>query len=45
VLPIGLFPFSPEQTMYHYSFHGLYAACQVPLLRVGHAQLRARHAA
>jgi len=45
VLPIGLSPFSPEQTMYHYSFHGLYAACQVPLLRVGHAQLRARHAA
>jgi hypothetical protein len=30
VLPIGLFPFDPEQSVRHYAFHGVYAATQVP---------------
>lgn len=37
VLPLGLFPFAPEQTPRHYSFHVLYAATQVPLLLAARA--------
>ena len=32
VLPLGWLPFTPEQTLAHYSAHLIYAACQVPLL-------------
>ena len=42
VLPIGLFPFDPEQSMRHYAFHGVYAATQVPLVWVCIASLRSR---
>jgi hypothetical protein len=42
VLPIGLFPFDPEQTVHHYVFHGLYAATQVPLVWVCVVSLRSR---
>lgn len=39
-LPIGLFPFDPEQTLTHHTTHALYGALQLPLLW---ATLRARH--
>ena len=42
VLPIGLFPFDPEQSVRHYAFHGVYAATQVPLAWVCIASLRSR---
>jgi hypothetical protein len=32
VLPLSLWPFQPEQSFYHYAFHALYAALQVPLV-------------
>lgn len=32
VLPLGVFPFEPEQTLRHYTFHALYAGAQLPLL-------------
>jgi len=32
VLPLPVLPFTPEQSLRHYSFHVLYAATQVPLL-------------
>ncbi|TCO53495.1 hypothetical protein [Actinocrispum wychmicini] len=34
VLPLPFLPFHPEQTLYHYSFHVLYAILQVPALVV-----------
>ena len=40
VLPLGLFPFSPEQTPRHYAFHALYAITQIPLIWVCIARLR-----
>jgi len=32
VLPLPIWPFRPAQTLYHYGFHALYGAAQVPLL-------------
>ncbi len=32
VLPTGLFPFVPDQTVGHYAAHALYALAQVPLV-------------
>jgi hypothetical protein len=32
VLPLGMLPFDPEQTLYHYAFHVLYAVTQLPAL-------------
>lgn len=43
VLPIGLFPFTPDQSWQHYAFHGLYTVTQVPLIAVCIAWLVARH--
>jgi hypothetical protein len=40
VLPIPLWPFQPEQSLYHYAFHALYAAVQVPLVAVLWTYLR-----
>ncbi|HSE66064.1 MAG TPA: hypothetical protein VLB12_03705 [Gemmatimonadales bacterium] len=32
VLPLPIWPFAPEQSLRHYSFHVLYALTQLPLL-------------
>jgi hypothetical protein len=32
VLPVGLFPFEPEQSWKHYAFHLVYTVTQVPLV-------------
>lgn len=32
VLPLGVFPFAPEQTVQHYLAHALYTAAQLPVL-------------
>jgi hypothetical protein len=32
VLPVGLFPFDPEQSWKHYAFHVAYTVTQVPLV-------------
>ena len=32
VLPLGILPFDPQQTLFHYSFHAIYAIAQVPLI-------------
>ena len=32
VLPLPWWPYRPEQTVYHYAMHAVYAALQVPLL-------------
>ena len=34
VLPIGLFPFQPDQSLQHYGVHALYALTGVPLVVV-----------
>jgi hypothetical protein len=34
VLPLGLFPFVPDQSLGHYGAHAVYAASQVPLVLV-----------
>jgi hypothetical protein len=34
VLPLGLFPFQPEQSPGHYAVHVIYAVAQVPLVVV-----------
>lgn len=34
VLPVGIYPFEPEQSLSHYSVHVLYGVLQVPLLLV-----------
>ena len=39
VLPLGWLPFTPEQTLAHYSVHFVYAACQVPLLGLAFKRL------
>ena len=36
VLPLPVLPFTPEQSLRHYSFHVLYAATQVPLLVIAY---------
>ena len=40
VLPIGFFPFVPEQSLRHYAFHAVYALTQVPLIWICIARLR-----
>ncbi len=42
VLPLPLLPFQPDQSRYHYTFHGLYLASQLPLLFVLTQHLRQR---
>jgi hypothetical protein len=32
VLPLPFLPFAPEQTVYHYAFHVVYAVSQIPAL-------------
>lgn len=34
VVPLPIWPYSPEQSLHHYAFHALYAATQLPLLIV-----------
>jgi hypothetical protein len=40
VLPIGLFPFEPEQSWKHYAMHLVYTVTQVPLVWICLAWLR-----
>jgi hypothetical protein len=40
VLPVGLFPFEPEQSWRHYAFHVVYTVTQVPLVWTCVAWLR-----
>ncbi|MDZ7702075.1 MAG: hypothetical protein U5J98_08435 [Halobacteriales archaeon] len=42
VLPLGVLPFTPEQSASHYGAHVAYAALQLPLAWVGFRGLRAR---
>jgi hypothetical protein len=42
VLPLPFWPFRPEQTLRHYSFHVVYAVTQVPLLITLPSYLRLR---
>lgn len=42
VLPLGLFPFEPEQSLGHYGAHVIYAAGQLPLVVVAARALRPR---
>lgn len=32
VLPLPILPFSPDQSLRHYAFHGLYGLLQLPLI-------------
>lgn len=41
VLPTGLFPFQPEQTLEHYGVHALYTLTSVPLVVVAWSGYRA----
>jgi len=40
VLPLGLFPFVPEQSAGHYGAHALYAVAQAPLVVLAVRMLR-----
>ncbi|WP_461163636.1 hypothetical protein [Arthrobacter sp. R4-81] len=40
VLPLPSLPFSPEQTVSHYLFHGIYALAELPLIFGALAWLR-----
>jgi peptidoglycan/LPS O-acetylase OafA/YrhL len=42
VLPLGLFPFQPEQSLGHYAVHVLYAVAQLPLIVVAGRALSRR---
>ena len=42
VLPLGLFPFEPEQSPGHYGAHVVYAAAQLPLVVVAGPAMRSR---
>ncbi len=42
VLPLGLFPFEPEQSLGHYGAHVIYGAAQLPLAVVAARALRPR---
>jgi hypothetical protein len=42
VLPLGLFPFQPEQSLGHYAIHVVYAVAQLPLVVVAGRTLRRR---
>lgn len=41
-LPLGLFPFEPEQSLEHYGAHVIYAVAQLPLVFVAARALRPR---
>ena len=41
VLPLGLLPFQPEQSLEHYGVHVVYALAEVPLVLVGWSGVRA----
>src|SRR5262245_49004565 len=40
VIPFPFLPFEPEQTVWHYFFHVVYAATQLPLIYVLWTELR-----
>jgi hypothetical protein len=40
VLPLPILPFVPEQSLYHYGFHVLYAVAQIPALTLLGRDLR-----
>lgn len=42
VLPLGLFPFEPEQSLGHYGAHVIYAVAQLPLVVVAARALSRR---
>ena len=42
VLPVGLFPFQPEQSLEHYGAHVIYALAQLPLVVVAARALSRR---
>jgi hypothetical protein len=42
VLPLGLFPFQPEQSLGHYGAHVIYAVAQLPLVVVAARALSRR---
>lgn len=42
VLPLGILPFVPQQSVGHYAAHVVYALAQLPLLSVALRGLRAR---
>ena len=42
VLPLGLFPFEPEQSPGHYGAHVIYAVAQLPLVVVAALAMRSR---
>jgi hypothetical protein len=42
VLPLGLFPFQPEQSLGHYVIHVIYAVAQLPLVVVATRALSRR---
>jgi hypothetical protein len=42
VLPLGLFPFQPEQSLGHYAIHVIYAVAQLPLVVVAARTLSRR---
>jgi len=42
VLPLGLFPFQPEQSLGHYTVHVIYVAAQLPLVVVAARAVRRR---
>ena len=42
VLPLGLFPFAPEQSLGHYGAHVVYSAAQIPLVLVAAVAIRLR---
>lgn len=42
VLPLGLFPFTPEQSLGHYGAHVVYAVAQIPLVLVAVAAIQVR---
>lgn len=42
VLPLGLFPFTPDQSLGHYGAHVVYAVAQIPLAVVAVRAIRSR---
>ncbi len=42
VIPLGLFPFTPEQSLGHYGAHIVYAVAQIPLVVVALIAIRMR---
>ena len=42
VLPLGLFPFEPEQSLGHYGGHVIYGAAQLPLVAAAARAMRPR---